>query len=81
MAGGTAQRLTTHLERERFPRFSPDGSTLAFTASYDGPTEIYIMSVEGGKPVMEERSRMPALPASATASMVSIAFESDFIYY
>jgi len=28
-------------------------------------------------PVMEESSRMPALPASATASM---AFKSDFIY-
>jgi hypothetical protein len=30
--------------------------------------------VEGGKPVMEESSRMPTLPASATASMVSMAF-------
>ncbi|MFP6866016.1 MAG: hypothetical protein VCA35_08755, partial [Roseibacillus sp.] len=44
-SGGTAQRLTTHLERERFPVFSPDGSAIAFTASYEGPTEIYIMSI------------------------------------
>ncbi len=50
-AGGAAQRLTTHLERERFPEISPEGSTIAFTASYEGPTEIYIMSIAGGKPV------------------------------
>jgi len=31
-------------------------------------------------PVMEESSRMPALPASATASMVSMALKSDLIY-
>ena len=34
----------------------------------------------GGKPVIEESSRIPAFPASATASMVSRAFRSDFIY-
>ena len=48
--GGTAQRLTTHLERERFPVISPDGETVAFTASYEGPTEIYTMPLAGGRP-------------------------------
>ena len=48
--GGTAQRLTTHLERERFPCISPDGKTVAFTASYDGTHEIYLMPLEGGRP-------------------------------
>ena len=51
VSGGTAQRLTTHLERERFPVISPDGRTIAFTASYEGPTEVYTMPLEGGKPV------------------------------
>ena len=46
--GGTARRLTTHLERERFPCISPDGKTVAFTASYDGTHEIYVMPLEGG---------------------------------
>ncbi len=48
--GGVARRLTTHLERERFPCISPDGKTVAFTASYDGTHEIYLMPLEGGRP-------------------------------
>ena len=48
--GGTARRLTTHLERERFPCISPNGETVAFTASYDGTHEIYLMPLEGGRP-------------------------------
>ena len=38
--GGVARRLTTHLERERFPCISPDGKPVAFTASYAGTHEI-----------------------------------------
>ncbi|MDA0768178.1 MAG: hypothetical protein O3A92_15325, partial [Verrucomicrobia bacterium] len=50
VAGGVAQRLTTHLGREGAPVLSPDGKSIAFTASYEGPTEIYTMPVEGGRP-------------------------------
>lgn len=50
LTGGLAQRLTTHLEEERFPTISPDGKTIAFSASYEGPTEIYTMPVTGGLP-------------------------------
>jgi tricorn protease len=46
-----AHRLTTHSGLETAAFFSPDGSKLAFTAEYDGATEIYLMSVEGGVPV------------------------------
>ena len=35
--GGLATRLTTHPGEELQPSISPDGSTLAFTASYEGP--------------------------------------------
>lgn len=48
--GGTAQRLTTHLESESYPSVSPDGQLLAFSAAYEGPTEIYLMPMEGGLP-------------------------------
>ena len=51
LAGGLAQRLTTHQEDERFPVFSPDGSLIAFSASYEGPTEVYTMPVKGGLPI------------------------------
>ena len=50
LSGGLAQRLTTHAEQERFPKISPDGKTIAFTASYEGPNEIYTIPVNGGLP-------------------------------
>jgi len=50
LSGGLAQRLTTHPEQERFPKFSPDGKTIAYTASYEGPNEIYTIPINGGLP-------------------------------
>jgi tricorn protease len=49
--GGTANRLTSSTGEEAFPRFSPDGKTLAFSATYDGNTDVYTMPVTGGVPV------------------------------
>ncbi|SNR74311.1 tricorn protease [Maribacter sedimenticola] len=49
--GGMAQRLTTHAEDENYPTISPDGKTIAFSASYEGPIEVYTMPMEGGLPV------------------------------
>ncbi|MEL6717848.1 MAG: S41 family peptidase [Bacteroidota bacterium] len=46
--GGLAQRLTTHAEEERYPAISPDGTTLAYAASYEGPTEVYTLPIDGG---------------------------------
>lgn len=45
ISGGNAVRLTTSEGYERYPRFSPDGSSIAFTAEYDGNNEIYTMDV------------------------------------
>ena len=50
LSGGLAQRLTTHDEDETFPAISPDGKTIAFSASYEGPTEVYTMPITGGLP-------------------------------
>ena len=49
-AGGTARKLTNDVGYELFPRFSPDGKWIAFTGQYDGNTEVYCMSAEGGVP-------------------------------
>ncbi len=46
--GGTAHRLSSPLGEEGFPRFSPDGSRLAFNASYDGNTDVYVVPAAGG---------------------------------
>ncbi len=48
--GATATRLTSHAGDESNPRFSPDGSMIAFTAQYEGPTEAYVMPSRGGLP-------------------------------
>ncbi|MCX6235807.1 MAG: PDZ domain-containing protein [Bacteroidetes bacterium] len=49
-SGGMARKLTNHEGYEMFARFSPDGKYLAFTAQYDGNTEVYVMPAEGGVP-------------------------------
>jgi tricorn protease len=48
--GGMAQRLTTHIGMELFPKFSPDGKMIAFTGQYDGNTDVYVIPAEGGEP-------------------------------
>lgn len=48
--GGVAQRITTHPSEETDPVISPDGTTLAFTARYEGPAELYTMPLAGGVP-------------------------------
>lgn len=48
--GGTAQRLTTHHGLESCPAVSPDGSRIAFSAQYEGATEVYTMGIHGGLP-------------------------------
>ncbi len=47
--GGTAYRLTAMEGRETFPRFSPDGQWLAFSASPLGNLDVYVMPAEGGE--------------------------------
>ncbi|MFQ5669235.1 MAG: PDZ domain-containing protein [Acidobacteriota bacterium] len=49
--GGTAQRLSTPDGEESFPRFSPDGSLLAFSGNYDGNIDIYVIKTSGGVPL------------------------------
>ncbi|MDR0962424.1 MAG: PDZ domain-containing protein, partial [Mediterranea sp.] len=49
--GGEAVRLTSHVGYEMFPRYSPDGKTIAFTGQYDGNTEVYAIPADGGEPL------------------------------
>ncbi len=59
-SGGLARRLTSHAEEEIYPSFSPDGKTIAFTASYEGPEEVYTMPVTGGLPTRLTYQRDPS---------------------
>ncbi|MBN1336660.1 MAG: PD40 domain-containing protein [Deltaproteobacteria bacterium] len=48
--GGEARRITSAPGEERFPRFSPDCASIAFTARYDGNDDAYVMPAAGGEP-------------------------------
>jgi tricorn protease len=48
--GNTPRRLTSHAAEENTPIFSPDGSKIAYAASYDDNTDVYVISVDGGQP-------------------------------
>ena len=48
--GGIATRLTAHEGLELFPKYSPDGSMIAFTGQYDGDEQVYVMPSTGGTP-------------------------------
>ncbi|HLK13565.1 MAG TPA: hypothetical protein VKT78_02060, partial [Fimbriimonadaceae bacterium] len=47
---GDARRLTSDPGIETNAHFSPDGSLIAFTASYDGTPNVYVMPSGGGTP-------------------------------
>jgi len=49
-SGGTASPLASPPGGEAFPRFSPDGRTIAFSGNYDGNFDIYTVAIDGGIP-------------------------------
>ncbi len=48
--GGQAHRLTSHHGEETRARISPDGRYIAFSAQYEGFTEVYCMDFDGSHP-------------------------------
>lgn len=48
--GGVARRLTANPSIKHFPKFSPDGKSIAFTGNYDGNNSIYTIPAVGGEP-------------------------------
>jgi tricorn protease len=62
LSGGVAVRLTAYEGEERFPRISPDGRLITFTAQYEGNDDVYVMPLTGGEPL-----RLTFHPASDQA--------------
>lgn len=48
-SGGVAARLSSPKGQEFFPKFSPDGTQIAFSGNYDGNIDVYLMPSEGGE--------------------------------
>ncbi len=47
--GQRPERLTMHASASR-PRFSPDGQWIAYSSTYAGNTDVYVIPVSGGQP-------------------------------
>lgn len=48
--GGTAMQVTHSPGEESWPRFSPDGKSIAYSASYNGNLDVFLIPAMGGVP-------------------------------
>src|SRR6266436_2183738 len=48
--GSGVERLTDNHARDIYPRFSPDGSMIAFSSNREGNNDVYVVPAAGGKP-------------------------------
>ncbi len=48
--GANVQRLTDNTARDVYPRFSPDGRTIAFSSNRNGNNDVYVVPSGGGAP-------------------------------
>src|SRR6476469_5477988 len=50
LTGADVRRLTTSEGDVTNPAFAPDGQAIAFSADFDGNTDVYLVPVGGGAP-------------------------------
>ena len=48
--GGVARHLTMHEKHDTNPIFSPDGKHIAFSSNRHGSYDVFVVSIEGGRP-------------------------------
>ncbi|HSR39000.1 MAG TPA: hypothetical protein VLL95_08800, partial [Phnomibacter sp.] len=48
--GSNPRRLSVDAGTESNPVFSPDGQSIAFSAQYDGNTDVFVVPTTGGVP-------------------------------
>ncbi len=78
-SGGDAVRLTSAAGTESSPCFSPDGSTVAFTGTYDGNVDVYTVPVEGGVPKRLTYHPAPDDVIGWTPDGKSVVFSSSML--
>jgi len=74
--GGTAQRLTAANGAASRPVFSPDGSEIAFTGTYDGNADVYVIPASGGTPRRLTNHPSPDLVMGWTRDGKQVLFAS-----
>ena len=85
--GGEARRLTSHPGMELFPKISPDGKWIAFSAEYSGSRQIFVMPSNGGTPkqltwynsvgVMPPRGGIDDVPLDWTSDSKNILIRAN----
>lgn len=75
--GGEATRLTAGPGSKSNPSFSPDGSQIAFSAKYEGRTNIYVVSATGGFPRRVTFEAGPNIVAGWTIDGKNILYVSQ----
>lgn len=48
-SGGHAERLTAHPANHMLPRWSPDGTAIAYTSTRTGQGDVYVLPLNGGE--------------------------------
>jgi tricorn protease len=74
--GTNVRRLTSDIGVESNPVFSPDGATIAFSAQYDGNTDVYTIPTAGGSPTRLTWHPGPDIVRGFTPDGKSVLFTS-----
>ena len=75
--GGDAMRLTTGIGFETDPKFSPDGTMIAFTGEYEGNPDVYVIPAAGGVPKRMTYHPGPDFAVGWTADGKQVLFASN----
>src|SRR5438067_1841565 len=74
--GSEVRRLTSHPGVESGPRFSPDGSMIAFTGRYEGNVDVFVVPTAGGVPKRLTWHPLPDIVLGFTPDGQSVLFSS-----
>jgi tricorn protease len=75
--GKNPRRITTDVGVESNPCFSPDGSVIAFSAQYEGNTDVYTIPATGGVPTRVTHHPSDDLVRGFTGDGKQILFGSN----
>jgi tricorn protease len=79
--GGQAHVLASGMDLLAQPIFSPDGSQIAFTGTYDNNTDVYVIPASGGQPRRLTYHPDPDIALGWTPDGKSILFSSHRYSY
>ncbi|HEY1892236.1 MAG TPA: PDZ domain-containing protein [Steroidobacteraceae bacterium] len=80
-SGGEAHVLASGMDLLADPIFSPDGSQIAFTGTYDKNTDVYVIAATGGQPRRLTFHPDPDLALGWTPDGKSVLFASKRYSY